>query len=212
MKKGIVVVLFFVLGMVFSVPAEAYLVIIEIEAVVDLVDDDDNYLEGQISINDIITGYYTYESTTADSNPSGSIGRYEHYSAPAGISLSVGGFDFETDASNVSFLMGIVNNGTSNDDGYWLISNNNLALSNGIAVDDISWQIEDATGTALTNDSLPVTAPILSQWQFFNHLRLEADRKYLVDAHVTSAVVIPEPATILLLGSGLLFFRKRNKS
>ncbi len=212
MKKGIVVVLFFVLGMVYSVPAEASLIIIEIEAVVDLVSDDGNYLDGQISVDDIITGYYTYESTTADSSPSGSIGRYEHYSAPAGISLSVGGFDFETDLSNVDFLVGVGNDSVSGKDTYWLHSYNNLALSNGTAVDDIGWQIEDATGTALTSDSLPTIAPILSQWQSFNHLRLEADRKYLVDAHVTSAVVIPEPATILLLGSGLLFFRKRNKS
>ena len=205
MKKGIVVVLFFVLGMVYSVPAEASLIIIEIEAVVDLVSDDGNYLDGQISVDDIITGYYTY------SNPAGSIGRYEHYSAPAGISLSVGGFDFETDLSNVDFLVSVADNYSSMDN-YLLRSNNNLALSNGTAVEYISWQLDDTTATALTSDSLPTIAPILSQWQSFNHLRLEADRKYLVDAHVTSAVVIPEPATILLLGSGLLFFRKRNKS
>jgi hypothetical protein len=67
-------------------PVLAYPVTIYIEAVVDSVGDSGNYLEGKISPGDIITGYYTYESTTPDSNPSVSLGRYEHHTPPRYIS------------------------------------------------------------------------------------------------------------------------------
>ena len=57
-----------------ALPAQAELITIEIEAVVDGVGDPDGYLEGQISPGDIITGFYTYESTTPDSIPSATVG------------------------------------------------------------------------------------------------------------------------------------------
>ena len=124
--------------------ADATLITISIEAEVDYVEDLGNYLEGKINPGDIITGTYTYDSTTADSYPSDPlVGRYSHYSPPAGISLTVGGFYFTTDSSNTDFLVGIANNVTSDGlhDSYWLHSYNNLPLANGTLVDDISWSL-----------------------------------------------------------------------
>ena len=79
-----------------ALPVNGALITIEIEAVVDTVLDEANYLEGKISPGDTITGSYTYESTTSDSSPSEYGGVYEHDNSPAGISLHVGGFDFTT--------------------------------------------------------------------------------------------------------------------
>ncbi len=207
MKARVMGLLF--LGAVFltGVPlAKAYPVTIAIEAVVDSVDDDDNYLEGQINIGDIITGYYTYESTTPDSSPDDSVqGNYWHYSPPAGVSLTLDGFDFLTDPANVEFCVGIRNNNLSGDDVYSIGSYNNLALSNGTLVEAIWWQLNDHTGSALSSDALPTTPPILGQWQA-NVLTLETDRTFLITAHVTSA--IPEPVTLLLFGLGGLLLRK----
>lgn len=143
-------------------PAKGYLVTIAIEAVVDSVDDDAGYLEGKISPGNIITGYYTYESTTPDSIPADPVvGHYWHSASPAGVSLSSGGFSFQTDPANVDFLIGIVNNGTSGGlhDGYWFTSYNNLPISNGRLVDLITWSLEDPTANAFSNDSLPTTPP-----------------------------------------------------
>ena len=186
-------------------PARAALVTIEIEAMVDSVDDEGNYLEGQINPGDIITGYYVYESTTPDANPSLNIGRYEHSSSPFGIFLTVSGFNFQTDSTDVDFILEITNDYPPNDD-YLVRSYNNIPLSNGTQVDFISWWLNDDSGEALMSTDLPITAPVLSDWPL-NNLTLTSDRMFNIDAHVTSA--IPEPATILILGVGGLLLRKK---
>mgnify|MGYP001099493399 CR=1 FL=1 len=90
-------------------PAQAEPITIAIEAVVDRVDDPSSYLGGKIKTGDIIAGTYTYDSSTLDSNPSPSVGDYQHFDPPAGIFLSVGGFDFQTDPANVYFLIEVAN-------------------------------------------------------------------------------------------------------
>ena len=208
MKRGIISIMFAVFVLcLWSAPVKATLITIEIEGVVDSVRDTGNYLEGKIKTGDIITGFYTYESTTPDSSPLDPVvGHYYHYNPPAGISLTVGGLNFKTDPANINFLVGVGNDGPS--DIYWLVSYNNLALSNGTSVYSISWQLNDPTGSVFSSDALPTTAPVLDDWQSGNLLRLYGERAgYIIDAHVTSA--IPEPAIILMLGFGSLLLRKR---
>ena len=202
-----------IFALAFCVPsARAALITIEITAEVDSVRDEDNYLEGRINPGDIITGTYTYESTTPDSNPSSTVeGHYWHYAPPAGVSLTAGGFNFTTDPSNVEFLVLIANNSSSGADIYTFCSYNNLPLSNGVSIDYIYWELKDATTTALSSKALPTTPPILDNWQS-NRLSLLPDpreyRSFGIEAHVTSA--IPEPGTILLFALGALFLRKLN--
>ena len=189
--------------------AQAELITIAITATVDAMHDDGNYLEGKVHVGDSITGTYTYESTTPDTNPATDVGDYWHYSSPAGISLAVGGFNFKTDPANVKFLVEIVNN-NGGIDAFLVRSDNNLFLSNGTYVDCISWDLQDRTLTALSSDSLPTTAPVLSQWQT-NFLTFGGgagkSNSFAIAAHVTSA--IPEPATISLLLLGGFLLRKR---
>ncbi|MFZ0033483.1 MAG: hypothetical protein WAK60_00665 [Sedimentisphaerales bacterium] len=88
MKAGkLLLILLAVCGLfVWPLPTHATPITIQIEAVVDTVDDSGNYLEGQISPGDIITGFYTYESTTPDSSPLDLVqGNYWHYSPPPGF-------------------------------------------------------------------------------------------------------------------------------
>jgi len=190
-------------------PINAELITIQIEAEVDTVEDEGNYLEGQILPGNIITGYYTYESTTPDTNPLTNVGDYWHDSSPFGIFLSVGDFNFETDLSNVDFLVEIVNN-NAGIDAYIIHSYNNLSISEGKLVDHISWQLQDSTCDAFSNEYLPLIPPVLSEWDF-NHLRIQGDKsnQFNINAHVTSA--IPEPSTALLLIFGAALFRKRSK-
>ena len=182
-------------------PTKAALIKVEIEAVVDSVQDDGSYLEGKIKVGDIITGSYTYDSSVTHLPGE----RYQFDSPPFGVFLNVGGFAFQTDPTNVYFEMGIGNDRPWGDT-YFFLSFNNLSLSNSSPVDRISWQLDDPTGTALSSDALPTTAPVLDDWHA-NVLAFGADRRYGIQAHVTSA--IPEPTCIILLSVGGLFLRKR---
>jgi len=188
--------------------ANAELVTINIEGVVDTVEDDGYCLEDQIHVGDIITGWYTYDTATPDTNPSTNGADYWHYSPPCGIFLTVGGFEFRTDSANVNVLIEIVDNYPPDDD-YLLRSYNNLSLSNGSLVDHISWWLYDPTGTALSSDDLSTTPPVLENWNL-NDLTIYGERVgYLIHGHVTSA--IPEPATIFLLVVGAcVALRKRS--
>ncbi len=194
-------------------PANATLVTIYIEGVVDSVHDYGNYLEGKVNVGDPITGYYTYDTATPDTNPSEWIGDYWHYSPPAGILLTTGGFEFETDPGHVQFLLSVGNaGGPYSMDNYLVRSYGNLPLSNGVALSTISWQLDDSTGTALDSDAIPMGPPDLTEWEVYPSLCLEADRMYVVRGHITQA--IPEPATLSLIALGAfgLAARKTRKS
>jgi hypothetical protein len=206
MKRGIITIVICALSF-WTLPVQAALITIQIEGVVDSVWDEGNYLEGKIKPGDIISGFYTYESATPDSNPSIYIGMYEHHSSPSGIMLNLGGFVFQTDQDNVDFLVSPGNaGGPYSRDDYLVISYNNLPLSNGTSVDAISWWLEDSSANAISSDSLPTTAPVLDDWQT-NILNISGSRTFGIWGHVTSAV--PEPATIFLFSLGGLFLRKR---
>ena len=92
------------------------------------------------------------------------MGDYPHDRKAFGITVNVGGFVFKTDPKNVNFLVELVNRDTYY---YLLRSYNNLPLSDTIPIEHISWQLDDETGNALTNDSLksaPIP-PILENWK-----------------------------------------------
>lgn len=206
MKRGIITIMFAVVFC--SLPVNGALITVEIEAVVDSVRDEGDYLEGKIKPGDIILGFYVYESTTPDSSPLDPVqGNYWNYAPPAGIALTVGGFNFMGDPFNIAFHVGIRNNVPH--DIYLIGSSNNLPLPNGTPVMSIYWQLNDATASVFSTDALPTTVPSLGEWQT-NHLRLETLRMFSIDAHVTSA--IPEPCTILLFAlCGLMLVRRHKK-
>jgi hypothetical protein len=192
--------------------AQAALITIQIEAVVDSVDDPFGYLEGNITPGDIITGSYTYDLSTPDTNPSLHVGDYEHWAPPGGISLTVGGFEFKSDPGNLDFLIEIIDDSSSGGlhDSYILGSYGNLPLADGTFVGGIWWYLKDSTASALSSIALPINAPVLDDWGF-NRLSLGGGtraRPFGIMGHVTSA--IPEPATIVLFGlGGLLLGRRR---
>jgi len=142
-----------------------------------------------------------------------SVGDYEHFSSPYGISLTADGFIFQTDPDNVRFLVEVINNHLSpTDDGYLIRSYNNLPLSNGVLIAGIDWVLDDSSGTALSSDALPTTAPVLDDWSYSWGLRIYTGLKVGssgIEADVTSLERVPEPATLLLLGLGTLFVLRR---
>jgi hypothetical protein len=193
------------------------LITIGIEATVDYLHDANNLLEGKVHIGSIITGTYTYDTSTLDTNPAADIGDYFHYNTPCGVVLNLEGFIFTTDFNNVNFLAEMINNYQGQPrDNYLIGSSNNLPLDNGVQVNGISWQLDDYGGTALSSTALPTTAPVLSDWDW-QSIGIGGGiggtppcytYSFGISANVTSAVLIPEPISLVLLGIGILALRK----
>ena len=219
MRRGIIWISFMVVlgAAVFSAPAEATLVTIGIEGVVDLVGDPYGYLGGAIRVGDTISGWYRYDSDTPDQDwlwgsASEMVGRYHHFAPPYGISLTVGDFVFQTDPSNTDFLLSIVNNNQSGEDIYSLNSYNSVPLADGTFVGGICWELRDYTGTLFSSDTLPASAPLVDDWAF-NRLDFGGGtfgQAFAGIGHVTSAVSVPEPASVILLAMAGFLVRRRS--
>jgi len=205
---------------VLAVNSSAAIITIGIEAVVTGVTDNDNLLEGKVAIDSIITGTYTYDTSTLDTNPASDVGNYYHYTFPCGINWTVGGFVFKTDPDNTEFLVHITDNYQEYvPDYYGINSFNNVPLSNGVKVESIYWELGDFNGTALSSTVLPITAPVLTDWTSnWNNLSITGgiggtppcyEKTFGVTAEVISAVLVPEPMSLLLFGFGLLAVRLR---
>jgi hypothetical protein len=196
--------------------------IIEIGITAEIAEIDDPYglLNGQLGVDDILGGRYIYDSSTPDSSTLATFGSYEHYSQPYGINLSGGGFVFRTNPDNVYFHVGISNDHAGVDN-YAISSWNNLGLYGDVYVSEINWQLDDSSGTALSSDTLPTTAPALGDWNLDWGIRIDGGipdeygkfiESFHIRAPVTSVEVIPEPGTVFLLGlGGLVLLRIRSR-
>jgi len=212
---GLILILATVLS---QTPAKAELVTIYITAEIDNVGDPYDFFGGAIKVGDVITGTYTYDSAAPDEDwRSGSsldnIARYHYFAPPHGIILAAGEFVFQTDPANVNFVIAIANDYPSGGvhDSYSVSSRNNLPLSNGTPVDTLGWRLDAPMAGALGTDELTASAPILDDWQN-NHLMIQGPSRgvsFAINAHVTSAVVVPEPATIALLAAGAALAPRR---
>jgi len=203
--------------------ARGELVPIAITGQVTAVGDERDFLEGKISVGDLITGVYIYDSSTLDSEPSPVRGLYEHYAPPAGIFLTIGEFVFMTDPQNVHLLVAIANDVPAmpivggSYDSYSVESYNNLPLSNGTPLTHISLAATGPTDI-FSSDTLPTTAPDLDagwRWSRIEIWIQGCPRERVcfgVSGNLTSAILIPEPATITILVLGGLALLKTRSS
>jgi len=189
----------------------AEIVTIGLTAEIVYVGDPDGMLRERLEVGDVMTGSYTYNSDTPDTNPSCIVGVYNHYSPPYGIRLSAGGLVFQTDPDNVEFLIEVVNEYYG--DIYYVCSDNNLPIYDDVVIRYIALQLEDYSGTAISTDALPTTPPVLEDYPDTHFVVIEGYKftpypyplpccHFHIWATVTSA--IPEPATVLLFALGSL--------
>ena len=203
------------LFVIFAVSAtHADIIQIAIQARVSQVDDPANLLQGNIAPDDLITGTYTYNSDTPDTNPLSTVGDYWHNDIPFGVCLFVGGYEFRSDPDGISFLLEIADNHLvgSPFDKYEIISYNNLPLSPNIPVESISWALVDYDSNILSTTELPSTPPSLLGWNT-NTLSIYNTKGaiYNIEACVESAVLVPEPGMICILSLGVLGLIRRGK-
>ena len=95
-------------------------------------------------------------------------------------------------------------------------SNNNLPVYDDVYVDEIDWTLDDYTGNALSSDALPTTAPVLEDWGGDWGIRIWGGKPgvgsfFIWTYAVTDVELVPEPATVLLLGLGAVMLRKKRR-
>ena len=194
------------------------LVIVEFTAEVTRVNETYGFLQGRINIGDTITGTYTYDTSAPDLDPDIANGRYEYYTPPSGIYIHVGEFESKTDPYNTDFIIAIENDArliSGTRDTFRLESRNNLPLGDDVLCDVIYLHFEDYSGLALSSDALPSVAPVVADWplvqvQFLGYDPQNGRKAFYVKGDLTSALLIPEPATLGLLGlGGLALLRNR---
>lgn len=135
--------------------ASAQTVTIKLEATVTYIADRDNMLGGQVQIGDRITGTYSYDLSTPDSNGLSTVGDY--YSSTGGFDLMLNGQPYRTSQGvPYAFLVEMVNNHYGFDN-YLLRSYANQPNAWG-GVQHVSWQLDDPTMTALSSEAL-LTGP-----------------------------------------------------
>jgi len=212
MKRVGTVNFLFVLLSPFYARAVAAPVVVGMTAEVTNVTDLDGVFENRINPGDVLVGKYAYDPTTLDNNPLVGVGDYWHDDAPYGVSLSIGGFVFQTNPINTLFLLEICNDLYGHDT-YLLRSYNNLPFSGEIGVDTIEWVLHDYTCSALNSAALQMTPPILGDWDT-NYLLITVGEKGgagYIQATVTSVELVPEPTTVLMLGFGGVGILRRRR-
>lgn len=110
-------------------------------------------------------GTYTFNLGTPDTNNIPTVGDYWHYSAPYGVAVDIAGHRFQTDPTNVQFLIEL-----SNDHGVPTPSDNYVLhsyvnnVTSGTSVPFISWQLDGTSLAALGSTYLSDVPPNLGDW------------------------------------------------
>ena len=126
-----------------------------------------------------------------------------------------------SDPQNTKFGIGITNAlpGYLFNDSYGIRSFYNSTVLNGVQVDGLSWALGNYGNTAISSTALPTTAPILSDWDY-STLSITGGtggtapcyaKTFGIGATVTSAVLVPEPMSILFFSFSLLALRKQKR-
>jgi hypothetical protein len=187
------------------------------------------YLEGDIGVGEIISGYYVYDTLAVD-EVDGNIwhGRYSFTQLPFGMYAEINGHVFQTDASQVDFRMELIDAdlaGYATRDGYLARSYNNTYNYSEVAggtfgLIEFDVNLDAPYGLpcdAVVGDSLPSTGPDLTEFEnkfFYLHMNLVGDFEshggsVAIRAEITDMWVVPEPGMLGLVGFGWLMLRRR---
>lgn len=182
-----------VLTFVFACAASAEIKNFAFKGVIEYNDDPAFLLDDSITVGGSFEGFYLFDTTTPDTNFDSTVGDYWHNRSQSGIVVKMGNYVFRSNPQHVNFLMEVVDR--PNQDNYLLRSYTNVC-SKPLGVDHISWQLDDSTGTAVSDANLPATPPVLSSWQSTSgfYVRGDARMPFMIRGKIT--VITETPAVI----------------
>lgn len=187
-----------------SVPAWAVPITFAFSGTITEVADLEKLLDGSVAVGTPFSGYYRFESTMIDRDPSLEYGDYVSpadpgptYSLPADptliMSVQVGDY-----AITAPFRRIWLTNGTAD----WYTSRSDEVEAFGVAIGWMGMTLIDRDGTMLASDQLPLTPPSLSsadvRWFSIGNGG-DAGGALSVGGTVESLVLVPEPNALALL-------------
>jgi hypothetical protein len=153
-----------------------------------------------------LTGSYTFNTATIDSNPSANIGRYNGTIQALTVNLvpTIGSTYTATLGSAGSNFIEIRNQPSS--DRYLVQAPLTGPLVNGYSPLRFRIELIDPTATAFGNDLLPSTPPSLSSFAAsrFRIVFEDGSGNARVRGTLTSLTAVPLPTAVILFGAGLL--------
>jgi hypothetical protein len=181
--------------------------------------------DGSVNIGTPMSGVMTYDSTTADREPAINRGSYDIIA----ISMSIGNYTFlqqSPSSSDAFYVTGAWSDphydfsAASRFDGTFFVDGVSALY------EDVNWynpyfavHLAPYVGT-FPNDALPDSDsfPPLEVFNIVKRFEVTFYRApygdpsyFLIGGDITSLTVIPEPASILLFGLGILALRKKRK-
>jgi hypothetical protein len=197
-----------------SGPSNPDLVTFEVTASIKDVWDPANALSGTVQVGDPLDGSYTFNITTADTDPVPEIGRYVHVpgSGQFGFDFTAGGHSFKTNPNAVEMAIDLYDNTWAPEDNYDAYSYGpNFPLASGATVEDIGVHLYDPNGTMLSSDALSSVPPPIASTGYHEvyiwGMHPNGMDSYTVIAEIHSITVKAgeEPELVAIFpGSGML--------
>ena len=198
-----------------TTPTTAQLVTVAITGEVWSASDPVGILPNPIQVGDLMSGTYTYDTSSPDLHSyDPSSGYFRFSQPPSGISLKIGNYTFETDPDNMDFRVSLDYNvdaaGSSWND-FTLESDKTRPLPDGTELGPVFLYFGTTKGDdtdILSSYDLPLTAPDMDYWGG-GSFRISPPPGPSIHGYITSVVLIPEPATITLLATAALALIRR---
>jgi hypothetical protein len=140
-----------------------------LQAKLILVDDPDDLFSGQITVDSAVSGEVVLEPSALDLSNVPAVGVYQ-FGKESQIRLRIAGLDFGSVSSEQGLVVEVIddqpkprNEGVH--DVFLLRSSKNQPVRDGVLVEEISWQLEDADGRNFSGDLFPAWPLDLAAWK-----------------------------------------------